>query len=223
MVNHLMTKVQSYGLNKAMVSVFALLAAFLLTNGLPTVQAQNKRVLFYGDSITAGYGLDKEQAFPALLQDKADSLEKDWTILNGGLSGETSAGGLRRINWVIQQPIDVFILELGGNDGLRGMSTDDSYVNLSKILDTVKAKYPQAKLVVAGMQMPPNMGERYAKAFSGMYPKLAKAYDAYLIPFILEDVGGIKDLNQADGIHPTAEGHQIIADNLWEDLIKILR
>lgn len=222
MVNHLITKTSTYGFSNSLVAILSLCFVLIFNSSKTELNAQSKRILFYGDSITAGYGLDKEQAFPAILQNMADSLNKEWTIINGGLSGETSAGGLRRINWVIQQPIDVFILELGGNDGLRGMSTEDSYENLSKILATVKTKYPNAKLVIAGMQMPPNMGERYTESFSAMYPKLAKAYDAYLIPFILEDVGGIKDLNQADGIHPTAEGHRIIANNLWEDLIKIL-
>lgn len=217
-----MAKATSYGLTNKLVSYLFAIGIIVLGSGFSSLNAQTKRILFYGDSITAGYGLDKEQAFPALLQQKADSLGKDWKVINGGLSGETSAGGLRRINWVLQQPIDIFALELGGNDGLRGMSTEDSYTNLSKILETVKAKYPEAKIIVAGMQMPPNMGERYTKAFSEMYPKLAKAYDAYLIPFILEDVGGIKELNQADGIHPTAEGHRIIAENLWEDLSKVL-
>lgn len=221
MVNHLMTKATSYESTKKVVSLLLALMLPLILGNLKSLQAQTKRILFYGDSITAGYGLDKEQAFPALLQTRADSLGIDWTVINGGLSGETSAGGLRRINWVLQQTIDIFVLELGGNDGLRGMSTEDSYANLSKILDAVKTKYPKAKLVVAGMQMPPNMGERYTKAFSEMYPKLAKSYNAYLIPFILEDVGGIKELNQADGIHPTAQGHKIIANNLWEDLLQI--
>jgi acyl-CoA thioesterase-1 len=222
MVNHLITKTSTYGFSNSLVAILSLCFVLIFNSSKTELNAQSKRILFYGDSITAGYGLDKEQAFPAIIQNMADSLNKEWTIINGGLSGETSAGGLRRINWVIQQPIDVFILELGGNDGLRGMSTEDSYENLSKILATVKTKYPNAKLVIAGMQMPPNMGERYTESFSAMYPKLAEAYDAYLIPFILEDVGGIKDLNQADGIHPTAEGHRIIATNLWEDLIKIL-
>lgn len=218
-----MAKATSYDLINKLVSCLFAMSVIVLGSDNSPLKAQTTRILFYGDSITAGYGLDKELAFPALIQQKADSLGKDWKVINGGLSGETSAGGLRRINWVLQQPIDVFVLELGGNDGLRGMSTEDSFSNLAKILDAVKAKYPEAKLVVAGMQMPPNMGERYTEAFSQMYPNLAKAYNAYLIPFILEDVGGIKELNQADGIHPTSEGHQIIANNLWDDLLKVIK
>lgn len=195
---------------------------FILSCASLQLNAQKKSILFFGDSITAGYGLDKSQAYPAIIQNISDSLGYNLNIINSGLSGETSAGGLRRINWVLQQKVDIFVLELGGNDGLRGISTGSSFKNLSDILVKVEQAYPEAKLVVAGMQMPPNMGENYTKSFAEIFPRLAEKHDAYLIPFILQDVGGIKDLNQADGIHPTLEGHQIIAKNVWAHLKQLL-
>jgi acyl-CoA thioesterase-1 len=197
--------------------ILSILCTFFSANGFAQ-DTEEYRVLFFGDSITAGYGLDESKAYPAVMQQRADSLGLDVRFVNAGLSGETSAGGLRRINWVAQQDIDVFVLELGGNDGLRGLSTEETYENLSKILEAVNAKHPNAELVVAGMQVPPNMGPDYSKAFADIYPRLAQKHDAHLIPFILEGVGGIKELNQPDGIHPTAEGHRIVAELVWEEL-----
>lgn len=175
-------------------------------------------VLFFGDSITAGYGLEKDQAYPAVMQAKADSLGLALKFINAGLSGETSAGGLRRIDWMLQQSIDVFVLELGGNDGLRGLSPEQTKQNLSQILSKVKSAQPDVQLVVAGMQVPPNLGEDYTTAFASIYPELAEEHQALLIPFILEGVGGVPELNLPDGIHPTAEGHQKVAVLVWEYL-----
>lgn len=177
-----------------------------------------KVILFYGNSITAGYGLDLSEAFPALIQNRLDSLGYDYRVINAGLSGETSASGLSRIEWVMRTPIDIFVLELGGNDGLRGISLNETRRNLESILMKVKAEYPQVRIIVAGMQIPPNMGQEYTEEFRTIFPALAEKFDAALIPFLLDGVGGNPELNLPDGIHPTAEGHKILAGNVWEVL-----
>lgn len=178
----------------------------------------SRTILFFGNSLTAGYGLEVSQAFPALIQQKIDSLNLPYKVVNAGVSGETSAGGNSRIDWILKQSVDVFVLELGANDGLRGIPVTETKKNLQSIIDKVKAKYPNVKVVLAGMQVPPNMGRQYATAFSSMYTDLAKKNNAALIPFLLEDVGGIPELNLQDGIHPTAEGHAILARNVWQVL-----
>lgn len=188
-----------------------------------SAQDQPRRILFFGDSITAGYGIAEDQAYPALIQQKIDSLNWNYNVINGGLSGETSAGGLRRIDWMLRQPVSVFVLELGGNDGLRGIDLDVTKKNLQKIIDKVEAQYPDAAIVLAGMQVPPNLGQQYTQKFKEMYPELAKANDAALIPFLLKGVGGDPALNQPDGIHPTARGHKIVAQNVWKVLKPILQ
>jgi acyl-CoA thioesterase-1 len=177
------------------------------------------RVVIFGDSITAGYGLDAGDAFPSLIQENV--AEEGWSeveIINAGLSGETSAGGLRRIDWMLRRPIDIFVLELGGNDGLRGIDPDVTRENLAGIIEKVRAADAETKILLTGMEAPPNMGEAYVNAFRSIYPELASEYDVAFMPFILEEVAGNPELNQSDGIHPTAEGHQIIAENLWEYL-----
>ncbi len=184
---------------------------------------KTKTIVFFGNSLTAGYGLDPEEAFPALIQNKIDSLKLPYSVVNAGVSGETTSGGLSRIDWILRQGIDVFVLELGANDGLRGIPVAESKKNLQAIIDKVKAKYPAAKIVLAGMQIPPNMGQAYSSSFKNIYPELAKENDATLIPFLLEGVGGELRLNQQDGIHPTAEGHRILADNTWAVLHTILQ
>lgn len=194
---------------------------FLLTLSVHGQDTPN-RILFFGDSITAGYGIDEDEAFPALIQHRIDSLGWNYKIVNGGLSGETSAGGLRRIDWMLRQPVDVFVLELGGNDGLRGVDLSTTKDNLQEIIDKVREKYPDATIVLAGMQVPPNLGQEYTEEFREMYPKLAQKNNTELVPFLLEDVGGDKELNQSDGIHPTAEGHKVLAENVWEVLKSIL-
>ena len=185
------------------------------TNDTDSTTEKQARIVFFGNSLTAGYGLDEEQSFPSLIQDRIDSLGLPYQVINAGLSGETSAGGLSRIDWILQQPIDVFVLELGGNDALRGFELSATRENLQGILDKVKAKYPEAQLVVAGMEAPPNMGEAYTREFRTIYPALAEQNDAALIPFLLADVGGIPRLNLADGIHPNADGQQIVRENVW--------
>ena len=179
-------------------------------------------ILFFGDSITAGYGLEEGRAFPALIQQRIDSLGLPYKVVNSGLSGETSAGGLRRIDWVLQQDVDIFVLELGGNDGLRGIDPQSTRENLQGIIDRVEATYPDALIILTGMESPPNMGESYTSEFRSIYGELAEANDVVFLPFILEGVAGDPDLNLPDGIHPTAEGHQILAENVWNVLRPVL-
>lgn len=177
-----------------------------------------KHIVFFGNSLSAGYGLDPTEAFPAVIQEKIDSLKLPYKVVNAGLSGETTAGGKGRIDWLLQQPVDIFVLELGGNDGLRGIPVSETGKNLQEIIDRVKAKYPQAKIILAGMQVPPNMGSKYAGEFRAVFKSLADKNNIPLIPFLLEGVGGNPELNQADGIHPTAKGARIVADNVWQVL-----
>lgn len=184
--------------------------------------AIKKNILFFGTSLTAGYGLDPSEAYPALIQHKIDSLKLPYNVINGGLSGETTAGGKGRIDWLLKQKIDVFVLELGANDALRGTSIKAAEKNLQFIIDQVKKKYPNAKMVMVGMQAPPNLGSTYTNAFRDLFPDLAKKNNMLLIPFLLDKVGGVKDLNQPDGIHPTAAGAKILADNVWVKLKAIL-
>lgn len=181
-----------------------------------------KVILFFGDSLTAGYGLSTEEAFPALLEKELNKADKKVKVVNAGLSGETSAGGVSRIDWILRQPIDIFVLELGANDGLRGLPIEQTRQNLQSIINKVKAKNPNCKIVLAGMMVPPNMGKQYTDEFRNIYPDLARKNNATLIPFILDGVAGIEKLNQADGIHPTPEGHKIIATNLKKVFEKLI-
>jgi len=181
-----------------------------------------KTIIFFGNSLTAGYGLEPSQAFPALIQKKIDSLNLPYKVINAGVSGETTSGGNSRIDWILRQPIDVFLLELGANDGLRGIPIVETKNNLQSIIDKVKSSNPGAKLVLAGMQLPPNMGQQYTSGFRAIYPDLAEKNDMTLIPFLLEGVGGEAKFNQEDGIHPTEEGQKIVAENIWRELKDIL-
>jgi len=179
-------------------------------------------ILFFGNSLTAGYGLDEDKAFPALIQKRIDSLNLKYTVINAGLSGETTSGGLNRISWVLKQKVDVFVLELGANDVLRGLDLKETEANLSAILDKVLESNPNTKIVLAGMQAPPNMGTEYTRTFASIFPKLAKKYNAALIPFLLEDVAAMPQLNLADGKHPNEEGQKIVRDNVWRVLEGVL-
>ncbi|MDE3184308.1 MAG: arylesterase [Bacteroidota bacterium] len=187
-----------------------------------SVSVKKKTILFFGNSLTAGYGVDPSEAYPALIQDKIDSLGLNYKVVNAGVSGETTADGNSRIDWILKQPIDIFVLELGGNDGLRGIPLSETKKNLQSIIDKVKAKYPNVKIVLEGMQIPPNMGPAYTSKFKEIYPAMAKENHIDLVPFLLKGVGGDPKLNQRDGIHPTAEGHKIVAQNVWEILKKDL-
>jgi acyl-CoA thioesterase I len=182
-----------------------------------------KTILFFGNSLTAGYGLEPDESFPSLIQKKLDSMHLHFKTVNAGVSGETSAGGNSRIDWILKQRVDVFVLELGANDGLRGIPVAETKKNLQTIIDKVKAKYPHAKLVLAGMQVPPNMGQEYSDNFRKLFPDLAAKNNMTLIPFLLEGVGGVRELNQQDGIHPTAEGEKIVTENVWKVLQGVLK
>jgi len=181
-----------------------------------------KVVLFFGDSLSAGYGLSPEEAFPALVEKSLVKQGLKAKVVNAGLSGETTAGGLARVDWILRQPIDVFVLELGGNDGLRGLPIDQTKKNLQTIIDKVRGKFPSCKIVLAGMMVPPNMGKEYSTSFQNLFRDIAKKNNAVLVPFLLEGVGGIEKLNQADGIHPNAEGHRIVARNLTKIIAPLL-
>ncbi len=186
--------------------------------------ASKKTIVFFGNSLTAGYGLDDlSTGYVALLQRRLDSLGLPYKTVNAGLSGETTAAGKERVSWVIRQPpLDVFVLELGGNDALRGIPPKTSYENLDAIIRTVKEKYPRAKIVLAGMEAPPNLGQAYTSEFRNNYSRLAKKHGAALIPFLLAGVGGVPELNQGDRIHPNEAGQKILTENVWEVLKGVL-
>ncbi|RIW13979.1 arylesterase [Algoriphagus lacus] len=182
------------------------------------VKSAQKTILFFGNSLTAGYGIDPEDAFAGLVQARLDSLGKDYRVINGGLSGETTAGGLSRLDWFLEEEPFIFVLELGGNDGLRGILPSESKSNLLAIIDKVRAKYPNTTIILAGMQIPPNMGQEYTEEFKAIYPAVAAEKNVTLIPFLLEGVAGNPDLNLPDGIHPTEEGHKIVFETVWKTL-----
>lgn len=189
-----------------------------------TAATNTKTILCFGDSLTAGYGLsDAKDAYPAVLQQKITDLGFDYTVVNSGVSGETSAGGKSRIDWILNQEIAVFLLELGANDGLRGVPIAETHANLQSIITTVQEKSPTTKIILAGMELPPNMGQEYTQQFKQIFTDLANKNAVAFIPFILKDVGGIAELNQADGIHPTAAGHKIMATTVWETLQPLLK
>ncbi len=181
-----------------------------------------KVILFLGDSLSAGFGLDVEEAFPSLIQKKIEQEKLPFKVVNAGLSGETTAGGLRRIDWLLKQKVDVLVIELGGNDGLRGIAPSETKKNLQGIVDKAREKNPDIVIVLAGMQAPPNMGADYTKTFRAIFPEIAKKNSIALIPFLLEGVAGNPRLNLPDGIHPTIEGHRIVAQTVWNTLNPVL-
>ncbi len=179
-------------------------------------------ILFLGDSLTAGYGLDREDAYPAIIQGKLEKSGLPYRAVNGGVSGDTTAGGLRRIDWLLRQPVDILVLALGANDGLRGVTVESTRENLQAIINRAREENPEVKILLAGMQLPPNMGNEYTKSFRKIYPRLAQKNNIKLIPFLLEGVAAMPNLNQSDGIHPNIKGHQIVAKTVWtylEDLL----
>ena len=191
---------------------------------VPPAKSTQKNILFFGNSLTAGYGLDDPgtESFPSIIQHNLDSLKLPYKAINGGLSGETTSDGRNRVNWQLRQPVDIFVLELGANDGLRGIPVAETEVNLQSIISQVKAKYPKVNMILTGMKVPPNMGQQYSDDFTKIFPRLAKKNDIQLVPFLLENVAGIRELNQKDGIHPTAKGAKIVAQNVWQVLKGLL-
>jgi acyl-CoA thioesterase I len=191
----------------------------------PAGEAEPQRtanIVFFGNSLTAGYMLEPAEAFPALIQQKIDSLGLPYKTVNAGLSGETTAGGVNRVDWILRQPVDIFVLELGANDGLRGIDPQETRRNLLTIIEKVRTRYPDAQVLLLGMQVPPSMGGQYARAFSTVFPEVAREADVPLVPFLLEGIGGVARLNLPDGIHPTAEGHKIMAETVWQGLQPLL-
>ncbi len=181
-----------------------------------------KTILFFGNSLTAGYGIEQDDAFAGLTQDRIDSLGLNYRVINGGLSGETTAGGLSRLDWFLEDEPAIFVLELGGNDGLRGILPSESKKNLVGIIDKVRAKYPNTEIILAGMQIPPNMGQDYTDEFKNIYPEVAAEKNVTLIPFLLEGVAGDPALNLPDGIHPTEAGHKIVFETVWPYINKLI-
>jgi acyl-CoA thioesterase-1 len=180
-------------------------------------------ILFLGTSLTAGYGIDPEQAYPALIQQKIDSAGLKFRVINAGVSGETSAGARRRVEWLLEQPVSILVLETGANDGLRGLPPDSLRANIQAIFDQARRLQPSVRLVLLGMRMPPNYGRAYTRRFESVYSEVARSNGATLVPFLLEGVGGVSALNQADGIHPTAEGQRRMAETVWRVLAPELR
>lgn len=190
---------------------------------LQAAEPAPKTLVVLGDSLAAGYGLNPADAYPAVLQQWIRATGLPFRVANAGVSGDTTAGGVRRVDWILKRPVDVLLLELGGNDGLRGLSPTQTRSNLVTIILKTRAAYPQVRVVVAGMQIPSNLGAEYTQAFRELFPEVAKSQSAVLIPFLLEGVGGVAALNQSDQIHPTAEGHRQVATNVWKVLEPLLQ
>ncbi len=186
-------------------------------------EGEGKTILILGDSLTAGYGLDPAQAYPAVLEEKIRDTGLEWQVVNAGVSGDTSAGGLRRIGWLLRRNVDILVLELGANDGLRGIQLDVTKGNLQQVIDRTRKAHPGVEIVIVGMMVPPNLGPDYSTQFRELFVELAEENQAELVPFLLEGVAGRPELNLPDGIHPTAEGHRIIADTVWKTLLPLLR
>ncbi len=189
----------------------------------PPATGERSRVVFLGTSLTEGLGIDRDQAYPALIQRKLDHEGLRYEAVNAGVSGETSAGARRRIDWLLRQPVAVLVIETGANDGLRGLEVDSMRSNIQAIIDRAKALSPRPAIVLVGMRAPPNLGLGYARRFREVYPELAEENDLPLVPFLLDGVAGRQSLNQADMIHPTAEGQQIMAETVWKILEPLLK
>jgi acyl-CoA thioesterase-1 len=186
-------------------------------------ETASKRIVILGDSITAGFGLERSQAYPALLQRKVRELGLPFEVVNAGVSGDTTAGGLRRVQWALGAGAAVCIIALGGNDGLRGLPVSEMEGNLKSMIRTVRAKCPDAVIILAGMQMPANLGAEFREAFANVFPRVATQCETLLVPFLLEGVGGIAEMNQEDQIHPNVEGQKRVADNIWKVLGEALQ
>jgi acyl-CoA thioesterase-1 len=205
------------------VRAVCLVLGVALLASLSSAQAPDApRILCLGTSLTAGLGLDPSQAYPALLQNRVDAEGLRYRVANAGSSGETSAGARRRIDWLMRQSVAVLVVETGANDGLRGQDPDATRANIQAILDRARQQTPMPRIVLLGMEAPPNLGREYVSRFHAVFPDLAKKNGVALVPFLLEGVAGVPRLNQADGIHPTAEGQRILAENVWKILRPLL-
>jgi acyl-CoA thioesterase-1 len=217
------TKLRRWGILALRAGSLLLLALASAPSSLAAAAAEHT-IIFFGDSLTAGFGLADpgSQSYPAQIQRKIDAGHLPWHVVNAGLSGETSAGGLRRIDWVLNQKPDVFVLALGANDGLRGTATGVTQANLQAIIDRVHSRYPDTRIVLAGMRMPPSMGQDYTESFGAIFPALAKSNKIALVPFLLDGVAERPELNQGDGIHPNASGAALVAEGVWKVILPIL-
>ena len=185
------------------------------------IQDNRPRIVAFGDSLTSGLGVAAEEAYPAQLQRRLDAAGFRYRVINAGVSGDTTAGGLRRVPWILNGRPSIVILELGGNDGLRGLSLEETKRNLERIIEQLQQA--SVAVVLAGMKLPPNYGTEYTKAFEAMYPALARQYRLKLIPFFLDGIAGSAEFNQADGIHPTAEGYRVIVEKLFDQVTPLLK
>ena len=201
---------------------WGMLAAETASNSSGTRPA-DKILVVLGDSLSAGFGVDPSEAWPARIQEKIREAGLSWKLVNAGLSGDTSAGGLRRLDWILRRPVDALLLELGSNDGLRGLPLEATRTNLQTVIERTRAKYPNVRIVLAGMKMPENLGEAYTRQFESLYRDLAETNKVALIPFLLDGVGGRSELNLPDQIHPNAEGHRRVATNVWKVLQPVLQ
>ena len=189
----------------------------------PLSPATERVLVVLGDSLSAGFGVDPAEAWPARIQEWIRGARLPWKLVNAGVSGDTTAGGLRRLDWVLRRPVDALLIELGGNDGLRGLPLEATRTNLQAVIERTRAKYPEARIVIAGMKMPDNLGEAYTRQFEGLFRDLAEKHRLVLIPFLLDGVGGRPELNLPDQIHPNAEGHRRVATNVWNVLPPVLQ
>lgn len=193
------------------------------TPASPAPNLADKTLVVLGDSLSAGFGVDPAEAWPARVQDMIRQAGLPWKLVNAGVSGDTSAGGLRRLDWILRRPVDALLIELGGNDGLRGLPLEATRTNLQAVIERTRAKFPDARIVLTGMRMPDNFGEGYTRQFEGLYRDLAEKHRVVLIPFLLDGVGGRPELNLPDQIHPNAEGHRRVATNVWKVLRPVLQ
>jgi acyl-CoA thioesterase-1 len=184
--------------------------------------AKERVLVVLGDSLSAGFGVDPNEAWPARIQEKIREAGLPWKLVNAGVSGDTSAGGLRRLDWILRRPVDALLIELGGNDGLRGLPLEATRTNLQSVIERTRAKHPEARIVLAGMRMPENFGEAYTRTFEALYRDLAEKHRVALVPFLLDGVGGRPEFNLPDQIHPNAEGHRRVATNVWNVLRPLL-
>ena len=197
-------------------------AAETASNASGTLPA-DKSLVVLGDSLSAGFGVDLSEAWPARIQEKIREAGLPWKLVNAGLSGDTSAGGLRRLDWILRRPVDALLLELGSNDGLRGLPLEATRTNLQTVIERIRAKNPNVRIVLAGMKMPENLGEAYTRQFESLYRDLAATNKVALIPFLLDGVGGRAELNLPDQIHPNVEGHRRVATTVWKVLQPVLQ
>jgi acyl-CoA thioesterase I len=198
-------------------------ALILLILSLNSLAFGEERIVFFGDSLTAGYGLSIDEAYPSLIQEKLKREGYSYIVKNSGVSGDTTAAGLRRLRWAMKEEPTIFVLALGANDGLRGLDLEETERNLIGIISEVRTLYPKSTVVLAGMELPINLGDEYGAQFREVFGKVAKLADAKFIPFLLEGVAGSREYNQPDGIHPTAVGHKKMADTVWKTLQPLLR